>query len=50
MPSQHTYILNGTKMGMWNMQPVFIQTLIYADDVVLIADAPGKLQQAVVEW
>ena len=37
-------------MIIWNMRPVFIQTLIYADDIVLIADAPGKLQQAVVEW
>ena len=41
---------NRTKMGMWNMQPVFIQTLIYAVNIVLIADAPGKLQQAVIEW
>lgn len=41
---------NRTKMGMWKMRPVFIQTLLYADDIALIADTPEKLQQGIMEW
>jgi len=29
---------------------VYIQALVYADDVVIITNNRGKLQQAVTEW
>lgn len=35
---------------MWKLRPVFLQTLLYADDIVLVAGTPERLQQAVVEW
>lgn len=37
-------------VGMWKLRPVSCQALAYADDVVLIADSVGKLQNAVTEW
>jgi hypothetical protein len=39
-----------TKVGNWRMQPVYTQALVYADDIVLIANTAAKLQQAVTEW
>jgi hypothetical protein len=32
------------------MRPVYCQALLYADDIVLIADLEEKLQGAVTEW
>jgi hypothetical protein len=37
-------------MGYWNMRPVYCQALLYADDIVLIADSEEKLRGAVIEW
>lgn len=37
-------------MGKWNLKIVVTQTLLYDDDIVLIADSVQNLQQAVVEW
>lgn len=39
-----------TTVGYWNLIPVQAQALLYADDVVLIADTREKLQAAVDEW
>ena len=39
-----------TTIGKWNLRTVLIQSLLYADDIVLIADTKTKLQQALVEW
>jgi hypothetical protein len=39
-----------TSVGYWDMRPVYCQALLYADDIVLIADSEGKLQAAVIEW
>jgi hypothetical protein len=39
-----------TRVGYWNMRPVYCQALLYADDIVLIADSEQKLQGAVIEW
>lgn len=37
-------------VGMRNLRPVQCQAMLYADDVVLIADSERKLQKAVLEW
>jgi hypothetical protein len=37
-------------VGFWNMQHVYAQSLLFADDIVLIADAEEKLQKSVIEW
>ena len=39
-----------TKLGMWKMRPIFLQTLLYADKIVLIAGTTDRLQHAVAEW
>jgi hypothetical protein len=39
-----------TSVGYRNMRPVYCQALLYADDIVLIADSEEKLQGAVIEW
>jgi hypothetical protein len=39
-----------TRVGYWNMKPVYCQALQYADDVVLITDSEEKLKGAVIEW
>jgi hypothetical protein len=39
-----------TRVGYWNMRPVYCQGLLYADDIVLIADSEEKLQETVIEW
>jgi hypothetical protein len=33
-----------------SVAPVYCQALLYADDIVLIADSEEKLQGAVIEW
>ena len=38
------------KIGYWNLQPVYVQALIYADDVVLMAETEEKLQEIVTTW
>ena len=38
------------KVGNWMIRPIQCQALIYADDIVLIADTERKLQVAVDEW
>jgi hypothetical protein len=38
------------KIGNWNLRPVLIQALVYADDVLLISDKKEHLQNAVIEW
>ena len=37
-------------VGNWKMQPIYTQALLYADDVVLIADTKEELQNAVTVW
>ena len=32
------------------MIPVQVQCFLYADEIVLVADSPGRLQVAVEEW
>jgi hypothetical protein len=38
------------KIGNWNLRPVLIQALVYADDILLISDKQEYLQNAVIEW
>jgi hypothetical protein len=38
------------RVGYWKMRPVYFQALLYADDIVLIADSEEKLHGAVIEW
>jgi hypothetical protein len=38
------------RVGFWNMQHVYSQSLLFADDIVLIADTEEKLQKSVIEW
>ena len=37
-------------VGNWKMQPIYTQALLYADDVVLIADTKEELQNVVTVW
>ena len=39
-----------TKVGNWNMRHIYAQALLFADDILLIADTEGKLQNMVDEW
>lgn len=39
-----------TVVGMWNMRTILAQVLMFADDIVLIADTNEHLQEAVTEW
>ena len=39
-----------TKIGIWRLRPVYLQVLLYADDIILITDTKERLQQAVNEW
>lgn len=38
------------KVGNWNMRPIYSQVMVYADDIVLIAETQQKLQQTIIEW
>jgi hypothetical protein len=38
------------KIGNWNLRPLLIQALVYADDVLLISDKKEHLQNVVIEW
>lgn len=38
------------KVGNWNLEPIYMQCLIYADDIVLLADSTRKLQLAINKW
>jgi hypothetical protein len=38
------------KISNWKLRPVYVQTLVYADDVVLIANTERDLQVSVTEW
>lgn len=37
-------------IGKWNLRTVLIQTLLYPDDIVQIANSQEKLQQDLIEW
>lgn len=39
-----------TKIGNWEMRHIYAQALLFADDILLIADSEEKLQQMVTEW
>jgi hypothetical protein len=39
-----------TRVRFWNMQYVYAQSLLFADDIVLIADTEEKLYTSVIEW
>ena len=39
-----------TNIGYYHLQPIYVQALTYADDVVLIGDTEEKLQQIVTTW
>ena len=39
-----------TKIGHWNLKPIHIQTLLFADDIAIIASTPDKLQQLLQIW
>lgn len=39
-----------TQIGNWRLRPVYLQVLLYADDIILVADRQERLQQAVEEW
>ena len=38
------------KIGHWNLTPISIQSLVFADDIAIIAENPEKLQQIVHSW
>jgi hypothetical protein len=38
------------KIGNWKVRPVHVETLVYADDVVLVVDTQRDLQVSVTEW
>lgn len=38
------------KIGNYRLSPVYVQSLIYADDIVLIAKSKTDLQIVVEEW
>ena len=39
-----------TKLGHWNMAPIYIQTTIFADDIAILADTPEKLKNILRVW
>jgi len=36
--------------GYWNMPPVYIQALVYANNLAIMVNNKGELQRAVTEW
>uniref|UniRef100_T1IF31 Reverse transcriptase domain-containing protein n=1 Tax=Rhodnius prolixus TaxID=13249 RepID=T1IF31_RHOPR len=38
------------KLGNWRMRPIYAQSFLYADDVVLLASSKEYLQHSVAEW
>lgn len=38
------------KVGNWNLEPINIQCLIYANEIVFLADSTKKLQLAINKW
>ena len=38
------------KVGHYKMRPIYVQSLIYADDIALIVSNKEELQKAVTEW
>ena len=44
------YNLLLAQIGYWKMRPIQVQTLIYADDIILIAENEEKLQRCMIEW
>ena len=41
---------NGNKNTERILEPVYLQTLLYANDIVLITDSEEKLQNCETEW
>ena len=39
-----------TKIGHYNLAPVYLQCLVYADDIMIITDSEHKLQEAINVW
>lgn len=39
-----------TAIGKWNLRTILVQSLLYADDIVLITDSQEKMQEALTEW
>jgi hypothetical protein len=38
------------RIGYWNMRPMYIQAIVCADDIVIIANSEAELERAVIEW
>lgn len=38
------------KVGNWMMRPIYVQSLVYADDIVILAGKEEQLQEALTEW
>jgi hypothetical protein len=38
------------RIGYWNLRPTYIQVLMCADDILIIANSEAELQRAVIEW
>ena len=44
MPSKNRFNEN------WKLRPIYAQALLFADDILLIADTEQKLQNMITEW
>lgn len=38
-----------TQLGYWNWKPVYLQALLYVEDILLIADSEEKLKNCLTE-
>jgi hypothetical protein len=47
---KHCKRTSRVKTGNWNLRPVLIQAMAYADNVLLLSDKKEHLQNAVIEW